>query len=101
MNAALGQSLYLLTVLAHRFSYKFERYDIVLCGAFSSISLRQAPGATGKATKFELYLGASEDRLCQALVYLLDCVKQVCDFAERQHGHLLQSMLPPERYRDL
>jgi beclin 1 len=40
VNAALGQCLYLLTVLAHRFSYKFERYDIVLCGAFSSISLR-------------------------------------------------------------
>jgi hypothetical protein len=48
-----------------------------------------------------LYLGASEDRFCQALVYLLDCVRQLCDFAERQHGHLLQSMLPPERYRDL
>jgi len=28
INAAIGQSLYLLCVLAHRFNYKFEKYDI-------------------------------------------------------------------------
>lgn len=40
INAALGQSLYLMCVLAHRFNYKFERHDIILCGAYSRISLK-------------------------------------------------------------
>lgn len=28
INAAIGQSLYLLVVLAHRFEFKFEKFDI-------------------------------------------------------------------------
>jgi beclin 1 len=41
INAAMGQAVYLLTVLAHRFSFKFERYDITLCGAYSKIALKK------------------------------------------------------------
>ena len=42
-NAAIGQSLYLLSVLAHRFNYKFEKFDISLCGAYSKINLKTNP----------------------------------------------------------
>jgi beclin 1 len=28
INIAIGQSLYLLSVLSHRFNYRFEKYDI-------------------------------------------------------------------------
>jgi hypothetical protein len=82
----------LISVLAHRFHYKFERYEIILCGAFSSIALRQSPlasGASGKAAKYELYLPGSEDRFGQGLIYLLDSVRLISDFIERQHSHLL------------
>lgn len=40
INAALGQSLYLMCTLAHRFNHKIERYDIILCGAQSRIALK-------------------------------------------------------------
>ena len=39
INAALGQSVYLMCVLAHRFNYKFEKHEIFLCGAYSRIAL--------------------------------------------------------------
>ena len=45
INAALGQSLYLMCVLAHRFNYKFEKYDLILCGAYSRIAAK--PSNTG------------------------------------------------------
>ena len=58
INAAIGQSIYLLCVLAHRFNYKFEKYDICLGGAFSRISLKSNP-----KVKYELYMPCgSEDR---------------------------------------
>jgi beclin 1 len=40
INAAMGQSLYLLIVLAHRFSFKIDRYEVSLSGAYSKISLK-------------------------------------------------------------
>lgn len=57
INAAIGQSLYLLCVLAHRFNYKFEKYEIYLCGAYSKISLRSNP-----KQKYDLYMPSNEDR---------------------------------------
>ena len=100
INAALGQALYLLSVLAHRFSFKFEKYDIVLCGAFSSIAVRQQTSQSGKSIKYELYMPSSEDRYSQGLVFLLDAVKHLAEHVERQHSHLLQTMLPAERFKD-
>jgi beclin 1 len=41
INAAMGQSVYLLVVLAHRFNYKFERYEIALFGAYTKIALKK------------------------------------------------------------
>lgn len=40
INAAIGQSVYLLCVLAQRFNYKFEKHEITLCGAYSRIALK-------------------------------------------------------------
>jgi beclin 1 len=57
INAAVGQSVYLLCVLAHRFNYKFEKYDLVLNGSFSRISLK-----ANQKQKFELYMPSSEER---------------------------------------
>ena len=55
-----------MVVLAHRFNYKFERYDISLCGSFSKISIRTNP-----KYKFELYMPSNEDRFNQGLLHLL------------------------------
>lgn len=57
INAAIGQSLYLLCVLAHRFNYKFEKYDITLCGAYSRIQLKN-----NQKMRFDLYMPTSEDK---------------------------------------
>lgn len=57
INAGLGQSIYLLCVLAHRFNYKFEKCDISLCGSFSKICLKSNP-----KQKFELFLPSNEER---------------------------------------
>jgi hypothetical protein len=37
INTALGQTAYLMAIIAHRFGYKFEKYKINLCGAMSTI----------------------------------------------------------------
>ncbi len=57
INAAIGQSLYLMCVLAHRFNFKFEKYDIILGGSYSKISPR-----SNSKQKFELYMPSNEDR---------------------------------------
>ncbi len=57
INAALGQSVYLLCVLAHRFSYKFEKHEIHLSGAYSRISLK-----SNTKLRLELYMPSNEER---------------------------------------
>ena len=46
ISAALGQAVYLMAVIAHRFGYKFEKYKINLCGAMSTIQLKYAPSTS-------------------------------------------------------
>ena len=75
INTAIGQSLYLLCVLAHRFNFKFEKHDITLGGSFSKIGLKSNP-----KLKLELYMPSSEDRFNQGLVLLLDALNQLCSF---------------------
>jgi len=70
---ALGQVAYLLVVLSHRFNYKFEKYEILLCGCQSKIALKSNP-----KQKYELYMPSNEGRFNQALVYLLDCLSSLC-----------------------
>lgn len=90
INAAMGHSVYLMVVLAHRFGFKFDtKYDIILCGAYCRIALKQSP-----QTKYELYLQSSfSDRYNVALLYLLDALSLLSNHVEKNHGHLLQSML--------
>lgn len=40
INAAIGQAVYLICVLAHRMGYFFERHILYVNGAFSKISIR-------------------------------------------------------------
>eukprot|EP00347_Sterkiella_histriomuscorum_P012786 403367229 len=75
INSAIGQSLYLLSVLAHRFNYKFEKYEILLCGAFSKISLKSNP-----KIKYELYLPSNEERFNNGLCCVLDALNSLCLF---------------------
>eukprot|EP00349_Pseudokeronopsis_sp_Brazil_P001570 CAMPEP_0202964882 /NCGR_PEP_ID=MMETSP1396-20130829/9009_1 /ASSEMBLY_ACC=CAM_ASM_000872 /TAXON_ID= /ORGANISM="Pseudokeronopsis sp., Strain Brazil" /LENGTH=217 /DNA_ID=CAMNT_0049687367 /DNA_START=225 /DNA_END=878 /DNA_ORIENTATION=- len=75
INAALGQTLYLLVVLAHRFNYKIEKFHITLAGSYSKIALKSNP-----KQKFELYnlaVPSNEERLNQALVYLLEALNML------------------------
>lgn len=40
VNTALGQSAYLMALIAHRFGYKFDQYKINLCGSMTTIQLK-------------------------------------------------------------
>jgi hypothetical protein len=66
--------VYLLTILAHRFSFKIDRYDVSLCGAYSKIALRPP---SQKQVKCELYMPTSEDRYSQGLIYLMDILRSL------------------------
>jgi beclin 1 len=63
INAAMGHSVYMMCVLAHRFGFKLDvKFDIILCGAYCRIALKQSP-----SLKYELYLGSNIDRYNTAL----------------------------------
>ena len=47
----------MLVVLAHRFGFKFENFDISLCGAYSKIGIKG-----NIKIKNELYMPSSEER---------------------------------------
>ena len=70
INAAIGQLVYLLCVLAHRLGFKFERYYLHVNGAYSKISLSNKP-----KTKYELFYGQSEAGFNTGMTQLLQCVK--------------------------
>lgn len=90
INAAMGHSVYLMCVLAHRFGYKLDtKFDIILCGAYCRIALKHTP-----SQKFELYLTSSNtDRYNTALLYLLDALNSLSQYVDNQFGFLLQKML--------
>ena len=97
INAAMGHSIYLMCVLAHRFGYKFDgKYDIILCGAYCRIALKSQPSA-----KYELYLSANEQRYNTALLYVLDALNSLSQHVDKNYGHLLQPMLSAAEYRNV
>lgn len=98
INAAMGHSIYLMCVLAHRFGYKFDtKYDIILCGAYCRIALKQSP-----SIKCELYLTSSfNERYNTGLIYVLDALNGLSAHIEKNHGHLLQTMLPSVEFRQV
>jgi beclin 1 len=79
INAAVGQSVYLMIILAHRFSFKVDRYDVSLCGAYSKISLKPP---SQKQVKCELYMPTNEDRYNQGLIYVLDILKSLTNHVD-------------------
>jgi hypothetical protein len=62
-----------MCVLAHRFNYKFEKYNISLCGAYSKIALKSNP-----KQKLDLFMPGNEDKFNIGLTYLLDCLNALC-----------------------
>ena len=68
INAALGQIVYLLCVLAHRLNYRFEKHFLHVNGRFSKISIR-----INQRQKGDLYYG-NEEKFNMGLVLLLECV---------------------------
>ena len=89
INAAIGQSVYLLCVLAHRFEYKIENFDIALCGAHSRIWPKQ-----NAKVKFDLFMPGKEEQFSQGLVCLLAVLNDLQKFVglnyafERLHESL-------------
>ena len=101
INAAMGQAVYLLSVLAHRFSYKFERYEIGLCGAYTKISLKKPQNSQIKQTKYELFMPSNEERYNQGLVFLLDALKSLTAHVDSNYGSLAQKMLSTKEYQNM
>jgi beclin 1 len=101
INAAMGQAVYLLAVLAHRFNYKFERYDIALCGAYTKISLKKPLNSQSKQTKYELFMPSNEERYNQGLVFLLDSLKSLTNYVESNYGSLVQKMFAAKEYMNI
>lgn len=87
INAAIGQLVYLLCVLAHRLGYKFEKFNLHVNGAFSKISLNSI---NNKDKKYDLFYGASEEKFNVGLTYLTICVSDFMD-ALREEEKLLVS----------
>lgn len=75
INTALGQTAYLMAIIAHRFSYKFDGYKINLCGAMTTIQQRQLHEGA-KNVKYPLYYDgrSNEANFNIALEFLLDCL---------------------------
>lgn len=67
-----------MAIIAHRFGFKFEKYKINLCGAFSTIQLRYSNAP--KVEKYELYFGINgvpEERFNTALKFLLESLQSL------------------------
>ncbi|KAI8927065.1 autophagy protein Apg6-domain-containing protein [Entophlyctis helioformis] len=86
INAAMGQTVFLLDTLAHHLSFTFTKYRLVPMGSFSRIER-----IDGDKAVYELY-GSSDitgmlfwnRRFDYGLTAFLSCVQQLGDFAEKQ-----------------
>ena len=77
INAALGQLVYLLCVLAHDIGFKLSPFQLHVNGAYSKISTINKPDK-----KYDLHYGASETNFNSGLKYLLQCVKSFIEWIE-------------------
>jgi beclin 1 len=87
INAAWGQTLFLLHTIARRLDFAFENHRLVPMGSFSRIER-----TTGDKASYELY-GSGDlhlGRILQnrrfdfAMVAFLECLKQITDYAKQQ-----------------
>ncbi|KAI9336080.1 autophagy protein Apg6-domain-containing protein [Obelidium mucronatum] len=98
INAALGQAVLLLDILATKLGFVFQTYKLVPMGSFSRIEkIGDASAATnnGEKTAYELY--GSNDftvllfwnrRFDSALVAFLNCIQQLGDFVQQRDPKL-------------
>lgn len=88
INAAWGQALLLLAVVAEKLNYKFRDYKLVPVGSTSKIVYdpkQQASDGKPKGTALELFssgnlslgLGLFHGRIDDAMVAFLDCLRQL------------------------
>ncbi|KAI9252269.1 autophagy protein Apg6-domain-containing protein [Phascolomyces articulosus] len=92
INAAWGQTLLLLYTVANKLKFQFHTYRLVPMGSFSRVE--KVDGDT--VLSYELY-GTNEfglnrmflnRRLDHAMVAILNCLKQLTDFAEERDRSL-------------
>ncbi|KAI8149259.1 autophagy protein Apg6-domain-containing protein [Fennellomyces sp. T-0311] len=92
INAAWGQTLLLLYTVAHKLKFQFHTYRLVPMGSFSRVE--KVDGDT--VVPYELY-GSNEfglnrvflnRRLDHAMFAILNCLKQLTDFAEERDRSL-------------
>ncbi|KAI7860430.1 autophagy protein Apg6-domain-containing protein [Circinella umbellata] len=92
INAAWGQTLLLLYTVANKLKFQFHTYRLVPMGSFSRVE--KVDGDT--VLSYELY-GSNEfglnrmflnRRLDHAMVAILNCLKQLTDFAEERDRSL-------------
>jgi hypothetical protein len=80
INAGLGQVALLLTIIANRISYKFQRYQIIPMGSFACI----AP--TGdEHSSYELHYSNryfAQTRMNTALKAMLTCIAELGEYAQ-------------------
>ncbi|ORY40001.1 APG6-domain-containing protein [Rhizoclosmatium globosum] len=90
INAALGQALLLLDILATKLGFIFEGYKLVPMGSFSRIEK-----TTDDKTAYELY-GSSNfasllywnKRFDHGLVAFLNCIQQLGDYVQQRDAKL-------------
>ncbi|KAF9971845.1 autophagy protein 6 [Actinomortierella ambigua] len=91
INAAWGQTLLLLHTAANKLNFTFKTYKLVPLGSFSRIDKIE-----GDKASYELYgsgdyaLGRMfmNRRFDQAMVAYLNCLQQLCDYAQQEGGKL-------------
>ncbi|KAG0254743.1 autophagy protein 6 [Actinomortierella ambigua] len=87
INAAWGQTLLLLHTAANKLNFTFKTYKLVPLGSFSRIDKIE-----GDKASYELYgsgdyaLGRMfmNRRFDQAMVAYLNCLQQLCDYAQQE-----------------
>lgn len=80
VNAALGQATLLLTIIAGRVGYRFQRHRVVPMGSFS----RVAPASDEKTT-YDLYYNNrmfAASRLNTALKVFVNCIAELGEYAQ-------------------
>lgn len=81
INAALGQTAYLMAVIAHRFGFKFPEHKISLCGALSKIMLKYEDKPTKYPLYYKVFGSEKPDMFNRAVGYLLLALKSLQDKA--------------------
>jgi len=90
INAAIGQTVLLLCCLSKRFNYNFKQHDLHPLGNFSKISNKNMK----EKEKFELFMPSNENRFNYALVQLLDCTRDMCDYVQKTFTFLEKNRVP-------